>query len=95
MVCCLGYSYDYLSPDNFQFAQAIVTNNVLAASGPAHQALIIRSTDLLTLDSVTAVAKYAKSGLPIVISGGIPTQIASSTGLLGSTETLGGHQLIV
>jgi hypothetical protein len=83
-----GYSYDYLSPDNFQSAQAVVDDDVLAPSGPAYKALIIRGTDLLTLAGSTAVAQYAKSGLPIIISGGIPTQIASSTDLAAAQKLL-------
>lgn len=61
---------------------------MLAPSGPAYKALIIRGTDLLTLAGATAVARYAKGGLPIIISGGIPTQIASSTGLVAAQKLL-------
>jgi hypothetical protein len=82
-----GYGYEYLSPSNFQLPEAVVTNNVLAPNGPAYKALILRQTDLLTTDGVAKLAQYAKQGLPIIMSGGIPTRIASSTGLAAAQAT--------
>ncbi|KAM0149135.1 hypothetical protein ACHAPG_009617, partial [Botrytis cinerea] len=76
-----GYGYEYLSPGNFKLPQAIVRDGVLAPDGPAYKLLIVRSTEFLTTDGVDNLAKYATQGLPIIISGGIPNQIASSKGL--------------
>lgn len=83
-----GYSYDYLSPENFRLHQATVSGQVLAQSGPAYKALVIRETDHLTLDGASTIEQYAKSGLPIILSGGLPTQIASSIGLEAAQDLL-------
>ncbi|PVH68452.1 hypothetical protein DL98DRAFT_554829 [Cadophora sp. DSE1049] len=77
----IGYGYEYLSPSNFQLPQAIVENRLLAPSGPGYKVLVLRSTELLTTNGVDKLAQYAKQGLSIIISGGIPNQIASAYGL--------------
>lgn len=87
-VMSAGYSYDYLSPDNFVLSQAFVEDEVLAPNGPAYQGLVIRGNDLLTLDGVISLVKYALKGFPVIISGGIPTRIASSTGLSTAQKLL-------
>ena len=56
-----------------------MANKVLAPNGPAYKALIIRQTDLLTLDGVNKVSQYAHQGLPIILLGGIPNQITSGS----------------
>lgn len=48
----------------------------------------MRSTEFLTTDGVDNLAKYAAQGLPIIISGGIPNQIASSKGLSDAQQKL-------
>ncbi|KAM0138973.1 hypothetical protein ACHAO1_003305 [Botrytis cinerea] len=83
-----GYGYEYLSPGNFKLPQAIVRDGVLAPDGPAYKLLIVRSTEFLTTDGVDNLAKYAAQGLPIIISGGIPNQIASSKGLSDAQQKL-------
>lgn len=83
-----GYSYDYLSPDNFALPNAVVTNRILAETGPAYRALVIRGTDTLTLAGAKAVAAYANNGLTVIISGGIPTKIAAPTGLPAAQKKL-------
>lgn len=89
-----GYSWEYLSPNNFQLPQAVVVNKVLAPNGPAYKALVIRQTDLLTLDGVNKISQFARQGLPIIFLGGIPNQIASGSlslaqGILKSITSLG------
>ncbi|KAF7898807.1 hypothetical protein EAE99_012363 [Botrytis elliptica] len=83
-----GYGYEYLSPGNFKLPQAMVRDRVFAPDGPAYKLLIVRSTEVLTTDGVESLAKYAAQGLPIVISGGIPNQIASSKGLSDAQQKL-------
>jgi len=83
-----GYSYDYLSPENFKLKQATVSNGMLAEDGPGYKALVIQQTDILTVDGATAVAKFARDGLPIILYGGLPTQIAAPTGLELAQQTL-------
>jgi hypothetical protein len=56
--------------------------------------LVIRRTDLLTVNTAAALAQYAKEGLPVIISDGIPTQIASTTGLAQAQSILKGITLL-
>ncbi|KAJ5676031.1 hypothetical protein N7462_008928 [Penicillium macrosclerotiorum] len=67
-----GYTYTYLSPDNFALPQAKVQNGILGPDGPAYKAMVITSNSNLTLESVRYIQKYARSGLPIILSGGDP-----------------------
>ncbi|PVH71603.1 hypothetical protein DL98DRAFT_383782, partial [Cadophora sp. DSE1049] len=83
-----GYGYEYISPENFRLPLATVERGVLARSGPSYKALIIRQDDILTLDGTIKLAKFARQGLPIIISGAIPSRIASPTGLLSAQANL-------
>lgn len=73
-----GYTYTYLSPDNFNNSHAYVANNILAPDGPAYKALVVTSHQNVTLDAVHTLQKYAKAGLPIILSSGLPGYYASS-----------------
>lgn len=70
-----GYTYEYLSPDNFGLAEAYVSDGVLAPDRQAFKALIVRANDSLTLPGVEKLAEYANQGLPVILSGGIPTTV--------------------
>lgn len=72
-----GYTYTYLSPDNFALPQASVKDNTLGPDGPAYQAMVITSNSNLTLDGVRYIQKYARAGLPVILSGGDPDVYAS------------------
>jgi hypothetical protein len=67
-----GYTYTYLSPDNFALPQATVKDNTLGPDGPAYKAMVITSNSNLTLDGVHYIQKYARAGLPVILSGGDP-----------------------
>ncbi|KAK5096104.1 hypothetical protein LTS08_007710 [Lithohypha guttulata] len=67
-----GYTYSYLSPDNLVQEQAVVADRVLAPGAQAFRALIIRANDTLTVDGIQKLAQYARAGLPIIVSGGVP-----------------------
>ncbi len=67
-----GYTYTYLSPDNFALPQAKVEGNTLGPDGPAYRAMVITSNSNLTLDGVHYIQKYARAGLPVILSGGDP-----------------------
>jgi hypothetical protein len=86
-----GYAYGYLSPDNFQLPQAVVTDGVLALDGPAYRALIIRQNDTLTVDGVSKIAEFANAGLPIIVAGGFPAffspQNATAVAFVNTTLT--------
>lgn len=75
-----GYTYTYLSPDNFALPQAKVEGNTLGPDGPAYRAMVITSNSNLTLDGVHYIQKYARAGLPVIISGGDPGVYATHDG---------------
>lgn len=47
-----GYTYSYLSPDNFALPEAEVQNGRLGPNGPAHKAMVITSNSNLTHEGV-------------------------------------------
>jgi hypothetical protein len=71
----LGYSYEYLSPDNLQLPSAKVVDGVLAPDAQAFKAFVVRANDSLTLDGVSKLIQFANAGLPIVLAGGIPSTV--------------------
>ncbi|KAH7417837.1 hypothetical protein BKA64DRAFT_738388 [Cadophora sp. MPI-SDFR-AT-0126] len=83
-----GYGYEYISPSNFKLPLSAVKKEVLAPDGPEYKLLILRSTELLTTDGVDKLVQYAQEGLPVMISGGMPNQIASSQGLSAARSKL-------
>ncbi|KAH8812100.1 hypothetical protein F5884DRAFT_302871 [Xylogone sp. PMI_703] len=68
-----GYSYEYLSPDNFNLPSATVEGGILAPDAQGFKVLVVRANDSLTIDGASKLAGFAQAGLPIVFSGGIPT----------------------
>ncbi|CAK1355414.1 hypothetical protein CB0940_00861 [Cercospora beticola] len=70
-----GYSYEYLSPDNFMLPDAEVVDGVFAPERQAFKALILRGNDTLTVSGVQNLVAYAQAGLPIIFSGGIPQNL--------------------
>ncbi|KAF2474910.1 uncharacterized protein BDR25DRAFT_280543 [Lindgomyces ingoldianus] len=71
----MGYSYEYLSPDNLNLPAAKVVNGVLAPDAQAFKALVVRANDSLTLGGVSKLIEFANGGLPIVLAGGVPTTV--------------------
>ncbi|KAK5170340.1 uncharacterized protein LTR77_004927 [Saxophila tyrrhenica] len=67
-----GWTYAYLSPTNFKLPQAHVHDGVLAPDGPSFKAMVVESSQNMTLDGVEALIDYAAAGLPIILSGGAP-----------------------
>jgi len=74
---CLGYTYEYLSPGNFDLPTAQVSNGVFAPTRQAFKAMVIRTLDYLTLPGVQKLSEYAHAGLPIIFDGGVPTRMWS------------------
>ncbi|CZR61746.1 uncharacterized protein PAC_11643 [Phialocephala subalpina] len=61
-----GYTYEYLSPENFQLPQAIVSNGVLSPSGSAYKALVLEQGNILTNTTGEAyVASTPSSIIPL------------------------------
>lgn len=73
-----GYTYQYLSPENFALSSAFVSEKLFAPTNQAFRAFVIRGNDTLTPQGVEHLSGYARQGLPIVISGGIPTNYAAT-----------------
>ncbi|KAK3074977.1 hypothetical protein LTR53_002146 [Teratosphaeriaceae sp. CCFEE 6253] len=68
-----GYSYEYLSPDNFDLPSAKVVDGMLAPDAQAFHALVVRVNDSLTVDGVQRLVNFARAGLPIILAGGVPS----------------------
>jgi hypothetical protein len=80
-----GYTYTYLSPDNFALPDAKVQNGRLGPNGPAYKAMVITSDSNLTADGVHYIQQYALAGLPVILSGGDPGVYPSHDGRYKST----------
>ncbi|KAF2258204.1 hypothetical protein CC78DRAFT_479443 [Lojkania enalia] len=73
----LGYTYDYLGPDNLISAYATVKESTLGA--PAYQALIFNKQTVATVEAAEALIKLSSSGLPIIFIGPPPSQSYPNT----------------
>ncbi|GLB02333.1 hypothetical protein AtubIFM57258_003678 [Aspergillus tubingensis] len=71
-----GYTYEYLSPDNFALPGAFVSNGIFAPNQQAFKALIVRANETLTAFGVAKLLEYAHSKLPIIFSGGLPSNFS-------------------
>ncbi|RAQ55673.1 hypothetical protein AFGD_011674 [Aspergillus flavus] len=67
-----GWSWAYLSPDNFALPGATVENGTLGPDGPRFKALVVESASNMTLSGLDNIREYAAQGLPIILSGGLP-----------------------
>ncbi|KAF3389216.1 hypothetical protein F1880_004296 [Penicillium rolfsii] len=80
-----GWSWVYLSPNNFALPQATVKNGVLGPDGPCFKALVVTSESNMTLAGVSYIQAFADSGLPILLSGGLPGVYAAANGSEAAT----------
>ncbi|KAF9629124.1 hypothetical protein BFW01_g10327 [Lasiodiplodia theobromae] len=64
-----GWTYEYLTADNFHLPQAHVKDNVLAPDGPRYKALVLPESSNLTLEATLKLKSFAEAGLPIIFSG--------------------------
>ncbi|RAK97746.1 uncharacterized protein BO80DRAFT_185483 [Aspergillus ibericus CBS 121593] len=71
-----GYTYEYLSPDNFVLPGAYVSNGTFAPNQQAFKALVVRANETLTAIGVAKLVEYAHAGLPIIFSGGLPSNFS-------------------
>ena len=71
-----GFTYNYLAPENFELPNAFVSNGVLDPNGQAYKALVVQGNASLTVAGAQKINEYAKTGLPIVFSGGVPTNVS-------------------
>ncbi|EEG30756.1 hypothetical protein CLOSTMETH_01612 [[Clostridium] methylpentosum DSM 5476] len=68
----IGYSYNYISPSNFDLEGAVVRDGVLNPDGVGYRALVINDESTMELDAARQILSYAKQGLPIILIGGTP-----------------------
>ncbi|KAL9108497.1 MAG: hypothetical protein Q9227_006712 [Pyrenula ochraceoflavens] len=73
-----GFSYEYISPDNFNLSTAYVENSTFAPDRQSFKAMIVRANDSMTTLGVSKIAEYAHAGLPIIFSGGIPNNLLTT-----------------
>jgi hypothetical protein len=85
-----GYTYEYLSPDNFALPEAFVENGLFAPNRQAFKAIVVRNNDILTTFGVTKLAEYADAGLPIIFLGGVPSTFIdnNATGSANANATI-------
>lgn len=57
----VGYSYNYLSPENLNLEQAYVGNMTLGPDSPAYKALLIYGTSNVTYDSISKIRQFAEA----------------------------------
>lgn len=67
-----GWSYTYISPDNFGLKELEAKNGLLAPEGPAWQAILVESSKNLTVDAIKHMKDLAAAGFPVIFSGGSP-----------------------
>lgn len=72
-----GYSYTYLSPDNFALPTAVVGDGVFAPETLGASVLILRHNDTLTAFGIQKLIEYAHAGLKVIIEGDIPRTYAT------------------
>ena len=61
-----GYSYNYFTEALMKSENAVVTNGVLAESGPAYKALVVNAVSDISVDGMKKIQEYAQNGLPVV-----------------------------
>ncbi|KAL4951765.1 hypothetical protein BDW69DRAFT_186077 [Aspergillus filifer] len=74
-----GYTYSYLSPDNFNLSSMAATDGVLAGKGPGYRAIVVTSEQNVTLDAVKNLQEFANAGLPVILADGLPGYYPSGT----------------
>lgn len=52
-------------------------NGVLGPEGPAYKAMIVPSSQNMTVESISYLVKYAEAGLPVILLGGDPSYYPS------------------
>ncbi|GAD98073.1 RING zinc finger protein [Paecilomyces variotii No. 5] len=75
----VGYSYEYLSCDDFQLPQATVQDSVLAADGPAYKAIVFENQTVISVGGARSLLRVVNSGLPVLFVGNPPNQSNSAT----------------
>ncbi|KAH6879846.1 hypothetical protein B0T10DRAFT_412921 [Thelonectria olida] len=75
-----GLTYEYLGPANWNDERAIVSDGVLAWSGPGYRALVFDHQSCITEEAADKLVKLAKEELPIIIIGDLPNSTIGTSG---------------
>ncbi|KAK7439984.1 hypothetical protein VKT23_017237 [Stygiomarasmius scandens] len=71
-----GYTYEYISPENFKLpGVSQVVDGHLASSGPAYKAFVLPRIQNITVDAAESLVQFASQGLPVVFVGSVPDDI--------------------
>ena len=62
-----GYSYNLVSESVLNHENAVVSDGVLAAAGPAYKAVIVDRVHVISPAGIRRLTEYARAGLPIVL----------------------------
>ena len=62
-----GYSYNLVSESVLSHVNAVVSDGVLAADGPAYKAIIVDKVHVISPEGLRRLMEYAQAGLPIVL----------------------------
>ena len=68
-----GYTYNYISPGNFDLETATVEDGVLNKEYAGYKALVINNEKTMELSDAQKILEYAKDGLKIVLVGETPS----------------------
>ncbi|KAF9873062.1 hypothetical protein CkaCkLH20_09572 [Colletotrichum karsti] len=82
-----GWSYTYLSPDNFALPQAHVRDGLLAPDDARFKAMVVLGSQNLTYPSLLEITEFSKAGLPIILAGGTPVQYLSGSKTANQTSS--------
>lgn len=90
-----GFSYNLTTEALLESDNAVVTNGVLAESGPAYKALVLNSVSQISSGAMETVVEYAEAGLPVVLYNcnisdiyGLETSDNTQAALLAAYEEL-------
>ncbi|KAF2108840.1 hypothetical protein BDV96DRAFT_636539 [Lophiotrema nucula] len=73
----IGFTYDYLGPDNLASSDAFVKDGTLGV--PSYKVLIFNNQTVITVKAAEALVNKASAGLPIIFIGSAPSQTYPAT----------------
>jgi len=68
----MGYSYNYISPGNFDLANCVVENGILNPGAAGYRAFVVNNIGRMEAADAGKILSYANAGLPIVVIGALP-----------------------
>jgi hypothetical protein len=78
LIIRLGFTYNFLGPENLQLPEAVVSDGLLAPNGPGYKTLIFLNNTQIDNDVLSKVREFDRVGLPIFFVGEVQEQPISS-----------------